>query len=238
MGAFPFDDPLCPAGGIALNTPDSSSLIDPTFLFRFEVPLHRRSCDWSSSGLELPPDTRVASFAVLSGQTRFAEVRMAWEAGGIGFVVDVAGKRSQPWCRSSRPEDSDGFHLWVDSRCSPGIHRATQYCHRFLFMPSGGGSDLSRPLAGILPINRARQNPKPPPAGSIRVFSDVGPEGYRLSGRIAAAAITGFDPSQFSKIGLFFAVIDRELGWQTLCLSQAYPVAEDPSLWAEAVLAE
>jgi len=161
---------------------------------------------------------------------------MAWEPGAIGFVMEVDGKKTLPWCRDSRLEDSDGFHLWIDTRCSPGIHRATQFCHRFLFMPAGGGPGKDQPMTGLMPINRARQNPKSPPPGSIQVFTKARTHGYRLSGRIAAAAMTGFDSGQYPRLGIYYAVIDRELGWQTLSLSQDYPVVEDPSLWAEAVL--
>jgi hypothetical protein len=48
--------------------------------------------------------------------------------------------------------------------------------------------------------------------------------------------MTGFDSNQYPRLSLYYAVIDRELGWQTLTLSQDYPVVEDPSLWAEAAL--
>lgn len=91
-------------------------------------------------------------------------------------------------------------------------------------------------MTALMPINRARQNPKSPPSGSMQVFSKLRSDGYRLSGRIAAAAMTGFDSSQYPRLSLYYAVIDRELGWQTLTLSQEYPVVEDPSLWSEAVL--
>jgi hypothetical protein len=50
--------------------------------------------------------------------------------------------------------------------------------------------------------------------------------------------MTGFDPTQFARIGFFYAVVDRELGWQTLALSREYPFVEDPSLWAEAALSK
>jgi hypothetical protein len=212
-------------------------LIDPTFLFRFELAIRRHDCVWTGSGIELPENCRVPCFSSLAGRSTFADVRLAWEPGAIGFVIDVSGKRTLPWCRDSRLEDSDGFHLWVDTRCSPGIHRATQFCHRFLFMPSGGGPGKDQPMTGLMPIHRARQNPKSPPARSIQVYTKMKPDGYRLSGRIAAAAMTGYDAAQYPRLGLYYAVIDRELGWQTLTLSQDYPVVEDPSLWTEAVLA-
>ncbi len=37
---------------------------------------------------------------------------------------------------------------------------------------------------------------------------------------------------------MYYAVIDRELGWQTLSLGPEFPVMDDPSLWGEAVLAK
>lgn len=215
-------------------------MIDPTFLFRFEVPIREHDCAFGTTaaqpGLELPERCRLASFGELAGKRNFAEVRMAWDKSAIAFVVEVSGKKTLPWCRDSRMEDSDGFHLWIDSRCSPGIHRATQYCHRFLFMPTGGGPRRESPMTALMPIHRARQNPKAPPAGSIQVHVRAQPDGYRMAGRIAASAMTGFDAHQYPRLGLYYAVIDRELGWQTFSLSEEYPVVEDPSLWGEAVL--
>ena len=219
--------------------PQPPPLIDPTFLFRFELELLHHAVTPGPEGLELPESCRIPSLSALSGPRRdFADVRMAWDDDGLAFAVEVTGKKSLPWCRTSRLEDSDGFQLWIDSRCSPGIHRATQYCHHFLFMPTGGGPDMNRAIGGLLPINRARQNPNAPKAGTIQVHAKIGPSGYRLSGKLKTAAITGFDSRQFRRLGFFYAAIDRELGWQTLCLNRDYPFAEDPSLWAEAVLSD
>ena len=225
---------------LTLTTPTHAPLIDPTFLFRFEVPIRQHDCEFGTSaaksGLELPETCRVPSFGALSGQRAFADVRMAWDKTAIAFTLEVSGKKTLPWCRDSRTEDSDGFHLWIDTRCSPGIHRATQYCHRFLFMPTGGGPKRETPMTGLMPINRARQNPKSPPNGSILVHVQARHDGYRMAGRIAAEAMTGFDAVQYPRIGLYYAVIDRELGWQTFSLGEEYPVVEDPSLWGEATL--
>jgi hypothetical protein len=150
--------------------------------------------------------------------------------------VLVAGKRQLPWCRDTRLDESDGFHFWIDTRCSPGIHRATQYCHRFLWMPGGSGPKHELPLTALLPINRARNNPKPVQPGLLKVAAMARHDGYELSGFVPAAALTGFDPGQQPRVGIYYAVIDRELGWQTLTLGPEFPVIDDPSLWGEAVL--
>ena len=211
-------------------------LIDPTFLFRFEVQVRNAPLKWTTKGLKLPEKCRLPSFGGLSGRPVFADVRLGWSSEGIGIHLLVNGKRQLPWCRDSRPEDSDGFHLWIDTRSSPNIHRATKYCHRFLWMPSGGGSKREHPVAGLVPINRARFQPNPINNGVIKVAAAPRHDGYEMSGLIPAKAMTGYDPADQPRISLYYAVIDRELGWQTLSLGPEYPVMEDPSLWGEGVL--
>ncbi len=214
----------------------SSQLIDCTFLFRFEVAIRKHACTWTDKGLKLPTRCRLPSFGALADREVFADVRMAWSTEGIGVHVLVNGKRQLPWCRDSRLDESDGFHLWIDTRCSPGIHRATQYCHRFLWMPAGGGPKRDAPVVALVPINRARSHPRSVPAGKLRIAAFPRHDGYELSGWIPAAALTGFDPGEQPRIGMFYCVVDRELGWQTLALGPEYPVMDDPSLWGEAVL--
>jgi len=214
----------------------ADALIDPAFLFRFAIEFPRVPLKWSAAGLKLPESCRIASLAPLSGRPHFADVRVGWDDSGIGLSVAVAGKRSLPWCRDSRLEDSDGVHLWIDSRCSPNIHRATQYCHRFLFMPAGGGAARDEPVASLIPIHRARANPKPLDRGQLKIFALPRHDGYQLSGLIPADALTGFNPADHPRLGFYYAVIDRELGWQTMTLGPEYPVMDDPSLWCEAGL--
>ena len=215
---------------------EPSNLIDPTFLFRFEVTLRKAPLKWTPKGLSLPESCKLPSFGALSGRPVFADVRMAWSDMGIGIHVRVNGKRQLPWCRETRLDESDGFHVWIDTRCSPGIHRATQYCHRFLWMPAGGGPQRDRPVAALVPINRARGNPKAISPDDMPIKAYPRHDGYELSGMIAKSAMTGFEPTDNPRVGLYYSVLDRELGWQTLTLGPEYPVMEDPSLWGEAVL--
>lgn len=211
-------------------------LLDPTMLFRFEVRLQQHTLDWTSRGLSLPTSCRVPSFAALSGGPIYADVRIAWDVSGIGFHLLVNGKRQLPWCRETRLDESDGLHLWMDTRNSPNIHRATQHCHRFLWLPAGGGPKRERPVAAMVPINRARTNPKPIRPDALKIHAIPRHDGYELSGLIPADALTGYDPKDQSQIGFYYLVADRELGNQALTLSTDFPVAEDPSLWSEAAL--
>ena len=70
----------------------------------------------------------------------------------------------------------------------------------------------------------------------LRTKSEQRIDGYVLAGTIPAEALTGFDPDEHPRCGLYYAVQDRELGWQTLTLSNEYPATSDPSLWASVTL--
>ena len=211
-------------------------LVDPTILFRFEIQLHRADLKFGKRGLTLSEPYRLPSFSALAGNPIFADLRMAWSDDGIGFWIKVSGKRALPWCRETRLDESDGLHLWIDTRNSPNIHRATQHCHRFLWLPAGGGPKRDRPVASLVPINRARANPKPVPPTDLSVYAAPKHDGYELSGFIPAKSLTGYDPKDQSRIGFYYLVSDRELGQQALSLSETFPVAEDPSLWTDADL--
>jgi hypothetical protein len=105
-------------------------------------------------------------------------------------------------------------------------------------MPAGGGSQREKPVVSLIPINRARSHPRSIPAEKLKVAAFPRHDGYELSGFAPASALTGFDPGEQPRLGIYYAVIDRELGWQTLALGPEFPVMDDPSLWGQAVLGD
>jgi len=206
-------------------------LLPSTFLFRFACPFFHKRTMWSDDSVKLGDEHRLPSFGELEGNRIFADVRGGWNEQGLAFWVRVFGKKQLPWCRESRVEDSDCFQVWIDTRATQNIHRAGRFCHRFVFMPGGSGRNFEESTALLMPINRARENPKPPPAGSVALRSEKRIDGYILHTRIDAAALTGFDPREQPRLGFCYAVNDRELGEQTFCVSSEFPFEEDPSLW-------
>ena len=56
--------------------------------------------------------------------------------------------------------------------------------------------------------------------------------GYRIEAFLSANVLTGYDPEQFPRLGVFYAVRDFEKGEQTPGADSDFPFAEDPSLWA------
>lgn len=205
------------------------TLLPARALFRFEIPCLKR--EWTAKGAGLGPDCRLPNLAALEGQVEYADVRVAWNDKGLILAATVTGKQKTPWCRSSRAGDSDGLHVWIDTRDTHNIHRATRFCHAFALLPAGGGAKNEDAVAAQMLINRARENAKHVSPGAIKVRGTVRKAGYELEAFIPAEALTGFDPIEHPKLGFTYAVRDSELGEQTFCCPAALPYPEDPSLW-------
>lgn len=210
-------------------------MADAVLLFRFSVPLRRRANLWSAKGADLPEECAITNFSQLDQKPSFAELRGAWSEAGLAFSLRVTGKKEAIWRNEKTPTAGDGLQLFIDTRDTHNIHRASRYCHRFIFLPlggaSGGGKQMHEPYAAQLAINRARESPKPVERGVLQVISKRIEGGYQLDAYLPATALTGFDPAEYPKLGFHYVVSDRELGEQTFAVSTAFPSDDDPSLW-------
>jgi hypothetical protein len=210
----------------------TNDLLPKRFLFRFSVPCRYRTPIWTAAGSGLDESYCLTNIAELEDAPTSVDFRMAWSETGLAFRAGVLGKRQPPWCRTNRPEYSDSVQIWIDTRDVHNIHRAGRFCHRFLFMPTGGGNRLDQPVAQWLPINRAKEHPKAIAQGQVRVRSEKLPDGYVMEAFIATEALTGFDVQEHPRLGFTYAVIDRELGERSFSAGSPMPYQEDPSLWA------
>ena len=220
-----------------------NSLLAPRYLFQFSMPLKRQEPIWSKVGVVLDESYRLPNLAQLDRETpssepNFADVRAAWGPQGLAFTVEVIGKKQPLWCRESRLDESDGLQVWIDTRATHTIHRASKFCSRFVFLPAGAGRGDASPVADQLLIQRARENARPVRPRELQVLSKVTESGYRLSAFVPGMVMTGYDPQQHQRIGFQYAVIDRELGLQTFSNGATLPYDEDPSCWATLELAE
>jgi hypothetical protein len=209
----------------------SEPLLSPAFLFRFSVACRYSQKARSVSELQLADEHAIPTFGEMEGRPLFADVRAAWCEKGLAFTCRVTGKSQSPWCRASRAEDSDGLQVWIDTRNAHNIHRATRFCHRFIFLPTGSGRQMNEPTAETLPIQRAREEPKRAAKGSLEIAGRTYAGGYEVQAFVAADSLTGFDPADHPRLGFSYAVIDRELGWQTFSVGPEFPFTADPSLW-------
>lgn len=209
----------------------SEPLLASTFLFRFAVPCHYRETLWTPVGTRLPAENVLPCFGELEGKQLFADLRVAWNETGLVFDLLVVNKTKTVWCRPNRLLDSDGLQVLIDTRNEHDVHRATRFCHYFFFLPQGGGRSSTDPLATLQPIQRAKEHPKSITDKQLRIESEIRPNGYALRCLIPADALTGFDPDEHPRLGFSYAVVDRELGWQTFTVGPEFPFREDPSLW-------
>ncbi len=216
----------------------SESLVSPRFIFRFSLPCRHRARLWTGKGAGLDESYRLVGLGELEHPGRQPDFRAAWSEAGMAFSVLVEGKQQPPWCRPAHPADSDGLHIWIDTRNVQNIHRAGRFCHRLAFLPSGASEKGDRhpqshsPFAAVLPINRARELHGPIHDGQLKVAAQILADGYRLEAFVPAEALTGFNPQDHRSIGFNYAVLDRELGDRTLTAGAPMPYREDPSLWA------
>lgn len=207
-------------------------LIPPTMLYRFALPCHKVNGTWNAkTGIQLPDEHMLPSLGSLDGQPPFADVRAGWSEEGMFFNVDVSEKQQSIWCRETQLMESDGFQVWLDTRDTHNVHRATRYCHWFLFLPTGGGSKRDTAVGNMLRINRAKDDPKTLNQVKPKVVARLKLGGYTMSIHIPKMALGGWDPDEHPRLGFNYAVIDRELGDQTLAVGTEFPISEDPSLW-------
>ncbi len=216
--------------------PQTAPLIPPRFLFRFQVPLVRCDSVWSQQDARLPDECRLPELHRIDNARTWADVRAAWSNHGIAVQVTVKDKRQPIWCRETRLDESDGLQVWIDTRPAGNAHRATRFCHRFAFLPAGGGHSYDQPVADQLLINRARENARPVRPRELQLRVARRGQGYALLALIPAASLPGFDPGESTQLGLNYAVFDRELGVQALSVLDQFPFQEDPSLWPGATL--
>jgi hypothetical protein len=213
--------------------PFDASLMPPRQFFRFSADVRRKEPVWSAAPVVLDDSYALPNLGDLDGRPGFASVRMAWGAAGLVWQVTVDGKTQPPWCRDSRLEDSDGLQVWVDTRATLNVHRASRFCHRFVFLASGAGSGGVQPVADQLLINRARENARPARPRELQARAKISTASYTLTAFAPTDALGGYDPTQQPRLGFTYALLDRERGLQTFSVGPEFPYEEDPSCWAE-----
>jgi hypothetical protein len=180
---------------------------------------------------DLPDTARLDHFAGLDAQSAFADVRLAWNEFGLAVQASVNGKQQLTVGDADKPKSSDGLSLWIDTRDARASHRASRFCHHFLFLAAGGGTDKDEPFVAQAKINRAQQDAPAANLADVPFRCHRGKGGYRLEAFLPAAALNGFDPQEHPRLGVYYCVRDQELGDQFLSVGWDFPFADDPSLW-------
>ena len=208
-------------------------LVNPAALFRFRIPCRKRKKLWPPAAADLDDSCRVPAVGPLANVPALLDLRIGWNEDGLAVRGVARGVGAARWCQPTRPEDSDGLHLWIATRPTGESHRAGRFCRRLVLMPTGGGRSADKPAAVVATIPRTSEVPAELPAGAISIESTPTADGWRIDAFIGAAALPGWDPSEVSTLGFFAAVVDRRLGKVPCFAPPEYPWDGDPTTWAE-----
>lgn len=210
-----------------------NELIPPAFLFRMALPVRKASKLPRNSGapLQLNADYALTDIGELAQGKRFGEIRLAWNEQGIGCRVEVTGKKFAPRGDYAQLLNSDGLNLWIDTRSTQNIHRASRFCHHFCVLPTGALKDRTQPVVRQLPIARAKEEAPQGDSKLIVTHSVVRDNGYVLEVWLPAELLHGYEPESNPRIGFYYHLRDHELGDQYLAVGAEFPFDHDPSLW-------
>jgi hypothetical protein len=213
----------------------STPLLPQAFWFRLALPCPRiDGLPRSGKGrlLDLPEACRLPDMATLEGKTSWTEVRVAWNPVGLAIAVEATGKSGRIVYDPQRPQASDGLQVWIDTRDTRDIHRATRFCHRFLalLVPNGSGSGLGVDMSQK-PIPRAVADAPLCRPDRFQAKAETIRKGWRLELFLPAEALHGFDPETNRRLGFAYQVCDPERDDQYLTIGREFPIGEDPSLW-------
>jgi hypothetical protein len=217
-----------------------SNLIPNRFLFKFEFPIHRCAKPPAIDGRAEKWDKKwlLPALHELDGEPPTGEVWAAWNDDGLFIAARVTGKKRSPRCDPAKFRQSDNFRLMTDMRDTRNIRRATRFCQQFYFLPTGGGRRNAEPVAGTVEIARAGDDAPKIDPGQIVIASKMLDDGYSMTIHLPREVLSGFDPDQTRRIGLFYMLEDTELGSQSLTVGDDLNWWMDPSTWPTAVLAD
>ncbi|MBQ7813313.1 MAG: hypothetical protein IJ387_02310 [Thermoguttaceae bacterium] len=160
------------------------------------------------------------------------DFRIAWSPRGLVVTTVVAGRRRVVRRTPTESDAPDALRLCLDTRDVKEARRAGRFCHKLLLYPFVGKTDdAERPRAIWAPIARAKESPSPVDVGEFRLASERRVDGFALSAAIPASTLTGFDPTDFRRLGLHFSQRDEERGSFDLQLGEPFPTEDDPSIW-------
>ena len=210
-----------------------SPLVNPAAVFKFRLSCPRREQLWPPASAGLDEGCRLPSLASIVGVPDVLELFAAWNDGGLAIRGRARGVGSQRWCHPTKPEDSDGVHLWIATRPTGESHRAGRFCRRLALLPTGGGLRADKPVIVPAVIPRTSELPADLPEGATKIEATLTADGWQVDAFIAGAALPGWEPTEIPRLGFFAAVVDRRLG-QVPCYAPAeYPWESDPTTWAE-----
>ncbi|WP_278467295.1 hypothetical protein [Gimesia maris] len=199
------------------------SIIPCSFLFRHSIALpqiqdipRKRGRLLNLPGSALLPDL------TYDKSKKWGELKVAWNAEGLAISLQVNQKK-----HPVTPAES--LEIWIDTRDTKTIHRASRYCHSFEFQAVGLSG---KPVCLQQTVHRAQEDAPRCDLKKVGLWSKISKTGYALDVWLPASELYGFDPASYPQTGFYYKITDSELGEQFMIVDHEFPFAQDPSLWA------
>jgi hypothetical protein len=211
-------------------------LLPQVFWFRMAAPCVRieeipRAAD-SARLLDLPETCALPDWGQLDGLAPWAKVRVAWNPQGLGITVAADGVSAQQLA-PDRPEGFAMVQLWIDTRDTRTVSRATRFCHRFVarIQAAKSGRRLTVDVSQR-PIARAQADAPICRSELIDNRVELGKSGWSLEVFLPAKVLNGFDADTNRRLGFAYQIADYVRPDQFLGIGREFPVGENPSLWS------
>jgi len=208
-------------------------IVPPSFLFDCvlsipqiaEIPLGR------TKRLKLPETARVPIPSRLNSPAKHLELRMAWNASGIGVAISVSGRKSKPGGSGQDLRRCDHAFLMIDTRHTGTVHRAGSYCSAITVVPSDAENDGKASMAPRT-IAQQRDVKQIPDTKKCFAHTQSSASRYTTEVWIPASQLYGFaEVPDIGYFGFYCVINDRELGEIPLSVGDDFPVTFDPSTW-------
>jgi hypothetical protein len=181
--------------------------------------------------LNLPAACALPDLSSLDGRDSWASVRVGWNPGGLGIAILAEAAEGQT-PGPDRPEGFADINLWIDTRDTRNVSRATRFCHRF-HTHLTRSRDRKGLRAEIAQRAIARAVADAPMASvDFQVQAELTRTGWTVEIFLPAAALHGFDPDTNRRLGLAYQISDHDREDQFLGVGREFPLGENPSLWA------
>lgn len=208
------------------------------FRFAYGVPHGEPSTSSSTGEPFLQPETPAAIVPLkqLDGSGHPLELEVCWNLAGLSLCVPIPLATAQP-AAAGRAANSRKFawtlRLWIDTRCTQSVHRATKYCHLFSIKESPEVDTKGQMLVELLKIEQSRETPPLKGIDGIRAKWIPNPEAAdrKLALWIPADCMYGFAPADSPQLGFHAALSLDDGELRLLALNQEFPAGSDPSLW-------
>jgi hypothetical protein len=214
-------------------------IVPPSFLFQYQLSVPRVDGLPKKKGksLQLPDAAKVFVPSSLNEGTTGLEMKLGWNPDGLAVEIVVRGKKAEPAGRRHDLKHSDVVYVFVDTRHTANVHRATEFCTALQILPSDEAAD-DKPTVQFVEIAQQRSTRRQPDVKRVMLNVQNQRDGYQLGLWIPTAQMPGFDQiEEIGHLGFYVVVEDTELGQLPLSIGDDFPVAHDPSTWLQLNLA-